>query len=347
MAGASGRTAGGGRSGSATTKARARSWREAAPAPVVLVTGAEQLLVQRSVERVRDRLRAQDPGLDVVTAEAAGYEPGMLATWTSPSLFAEPRLVVCEGVEQADEPFVRDVTAYLADVQEDVTLVLVHGGGQRGRRLLDAVRATAGAVLVDCPKVTRDSDRHEFLVAELAERGRRATPAAARALLEGVGSDLRALAAACAQLDADLPAGQIDVDQVERYYGGRVEVTGFRVADAVVAGHCEQALGLLRQAVGTGLDPVPLVAAIAAKVRTMAAVATAGRGRSVDVAKGLGLAPWQVDRARRDLAGWTPSGIATAVLALAEADTAVKGGGRDPVYAVERAVVAITRARVG
>ncbi len=132
---------------------------------------------------------------------------------------------------------------------------------------------------------------------------------------------------------------------VEQWFGGRVEVTGFRVADATLAGRADQALSLLRHALATGADPVPLVAAIAAKVRAMAKVSASGRGRSADLASALGMAPWQVDRARRDLNGWTDDGLAVAVIALAEADTAVKGGGRDPVYAVERAVMTIANAR--
>ena len=40
-------------------------------------------------------------------------------------------------------------------------------------------------------------------------------------------------------------------------------------------------------------------------------------------------------------------GLAEAIQAVAHADFEVKGGGRDPVYAVERAVLTITRARTG
>lgn len=68
------------------------------------------------------------------------------------------------------------------------------------------------------------------------------------------------------------------------------------------------------------------------------------RGRGGIAAKDLGLAPWQVDRARRELAGWTPEGLATAISAVAQADAEVKGAGRDPVFAVERAVLTIARA---
>ena len=54
------------------------------------------------------------------------------------------------------------------------------------------------------------------------------------------------------------------------------------------------------------------------------------------------MAPWQVDKARRALGGWTADALATCVTAIAAADFEVKGGGRDPVYAVERCVLTIT-----
>ena len=59
------------------------------------------------------------------------------------------------------------------------------------------------------------------------------------------------------------------------------------------------------------------------------------------------MAPWQVDRARRELSGWTDEGLGARGRALAEADTEVKGGGRDPVFAVERAVLTVATRRPG
>lgn len=133
---------------------------------------------------------------------------------------------------------------------------------------------------------------------------------------------------------------------VARYYGGRIEATGFRVADAAIAGETGQAVALLRHALATGADPVPLVAAIAAKLRVLAKVA-ATRGRGAGAVRDLGLAPWQVDRARKDLVHWTPEGLAAAITAVAQADAEVKGAGRDPVFAVERAVLRVATAARG
>jgi DNA polymerase-3 subunit delta len=312
------------------------------------VVGAEELLAERAVAAVVGAARAADPEVVVETLEAATYEPGRLTLLAGPSLFGGGTVVVVAGAESANDAFVTDATAYLADPAPDVCVVVRHSGVQRAKAVLEAARK-AGAPEAACTPLTKDEEKVDFAVAEFRRLGRRASPQAVRALVDAVGSDLRELAAACSQLaqDAELGPGdgRIEADLVEEWFGGRVEVTGFRVADAAVAGRADQALSLLRHAVATGVDPVPLVAAIAAKVRALAKVSTAPRGPSAALAGQLGLAPWQIDRARRELSGWTEEGLATAVVTLAEADTAVKGGGRDPVYAVERAVLTIAEAR--
>lgn len=321
------------------------------PAPVVLVTGGEDLLAERAVAAVTAAARAADPEVVVERLDAAGYETGRLELLASPSLFGGGTVVVVSGVEAANDAFVTDATAYVAAPAPDVCLVLRHGGGNRAKPLLDAARA-GGAPEAVCTPITKDEDKVEFATAEFRRLGRRASAQAVRALVDAVGSDLRELAAACHQLASDAEAaqtsggdGRIEADLVEQWFGGRVEVTGFRVADAAVAGRADQALSLLRHALATGADPVPLVAALAMKIRTMAKVSVAGRGPAASLASALGLAPWQIDRARRELNGWSQEGLAIAVTALAEADFAVKGGGRDPVYAVERAVLTIASAR--
>src|SRR5674476_1241896 len=82
------------------------------------------------------------------------------------------------------------------------------------------------------------------------------------------------------------------------------------------------------------------VKALAIKLRTLAKVGAA-RGQGLDPVRDLGLASWQVDRARRELRAWTPESLAGAIRAVAQADAEVKGASRDPVFAVERAVLRI------
>ncbi|HEX2810250.1 MAG TPA: DNA polymerase III subunit delta [Kineosporiaceae bacterium] len=320
---------------------------ELSPAPIVLVVGGEDLLAERAMAALVQRARAADPEVVIETVEAAGYESGRLEQLASPSLFGGGTVVLVNGVEATNDAFVTDATRYLGHAAPEVCVVLRHSGGQRARGLLDAARKT-GAPEAACLPITKDEEKVDFAVGEFRRLGRRASPQAVRALVDAVGSDLRELASSCARLAEDAVAcgdGRIEADIVEQWFGGRVEVTGFKVADAAVAGRADQALALLRHALATGADPVPLVAALAAKLRGMAKVSSAGGGRSADQAAALGMAPWQVDRARRELSGWSDQGMASAITVIAEADTAVKGGGRDPVYAVERAVLSIAQLR--
>ncbi len=50
------------------------------------------------------------------------------------------------------------------------------------------------------------------------------------------------------------------------------------------------------------------------------------------------MAPWQVDRARKDLHGWTEEGLGRTIETIADTDAQIKGLGRDPVYALERMI---------
>ncbi len=317
------------------------SWDQARPAPVVLVSGTEGFLADRAIRTLRDLLKAEDPSLEISDIDAAGYVPGELITLASPSLFGEPRLIRATAVEKATDAFLAEALAYLEGPADGTYLVLRHGGGVRGKKLLDAVRSGLGSgVEIVCVELKKEQERAAFAAAEFALARRRITPGALRALVTAFADDIAELAAACQQLLADA-ADEITEPLVERYYSGRVETNAFRVADIAIAGRYGEALVLLRHALASGADPVPIVAAFASKIRTMAKV-SGSRGSAGQLAGSLGLAPWQIDAARRDLRGWDDEGLARCVELVAATDQAVKGGGRDPVYALERMVTLIS-----
>lgn len=313
--------------------------------PLVLISGPEAVIAERALSSTVDDLRSADPDVEVIRLAAETYEAGALGMHASPSLFGGAKCIVVADLDEAPDELQEDLLAFLAAPEPDVTLVVTHKSGQRGKKVLDTLKKSQARVL-DAPAIKSDRDKTDFATHEFRAAGRRATPDAVRALIEAVGKDVRELAAACQQLVADT-TGTIDEELVARYHGGKVEATGFKVADAAVAGNAGEALRLLRHAIATGVDPVPIVAVLAQQLRQLVKVGAAGRGRSAEVARDLGMAPWQVDKARRGLSGWGPEGLAEAIQAVAHADFEVKGGGRDPVYAVERAVLLITRARTG
>ncbi|MET3811414.1 DNA polymerase III subunit delta [Arthrobacter sp. UYEF3] len=324
-----------------TTATKTATWRDVTPAPVVLVAGPEDYLGSRAMDRVRSQVRAAEPDVEITRLNAGSYEPGTLAMNVSPSLFGEQKLIEVEGLETMNDAFLADALKYVARPDPDAVLVLRHGGGVRGKKLLDAIKA-GGWPVVDCQPLKKDADKGAFVATEFKAASRRIEPDAVHALVNAVGAHLAELAAACSQLIADA-ATAVDSDMVDRYYGGRVEATGFKVADAAMAGNAPLALSTLRHALDTGADPVPIVAALAAKLRSLAKVAGA-QGSSTQIAKQLGMQPWLVEMAQRDVRRWTPEGLARSIQVTAEADAQVKGLSRDPVYAVEHAVTVIAGA---
>lgn len=311
--------------------------------PLVLVSGPEPLLVERAVGATLAALRDTDPQVEVTRVYPADYQPGQLAAAAAPSLFGGARALVVHQLDEASEALQTDLLRLLADPGPDLTLIVLHSGGARARKVLDALKKQQARVL-PATAVKTDRDKSDFVINEFRRLGRKVTPGAVRGLVEAVGRDLRELASACAQVAEDT-TGVVDEDVVATYHGGRVEATGFRVADAAVAGDTAEALRLLRHALAGGLDPVPIVAVLAAQLRQMVRVGGAGRAPAGQLASSLGMPPWQVDKARRTLSGWSMDRLGTAIQAVAAADFQVKGGGRDPRYAVERAVLAVCRAR--
>lgn len=319
------------------------AWHACRVPQLVLISGPETLLIDRAVDRVLRAARESSADADVVRLSAATYQAGELMIQASPSLFGGDKLILVRDLDDAPDELVEDLDAYLKAPDPDVSLVVTHKGGQRGKRILDALKK-ARAEVIAAPAIKTDRDKTDFVSREFAAAGRQARPDAVHALVDAVGKDLRELAAACQQLISDTE-GVIDVDLVTTYHAGKVEATGFRVADATVAGNTGEALRLLRHAFAVGVDPVPIVAVLASQLRQLVKVEAAGRGRSADIARQVGLAPWQVEKAWRVLGGWDSEGLGRSIQAVAAADFEVKGGGRDPEYAVERAILTITRER--
>lgn len=321
------------------------------PLQYALITGPEEIVAERGMESVVEQVRASEPEAEVVKLYAASYQPGELLVHASPSLFGGWTVIVVHDMDEADDALVEDLHGYLDQPADGVTLVVRHKSGNRGKKVLDTLKKS-GARVIEAKAVKTDRDKVEFVKHEFREGRRKIREEAVAALVQAVGKDVRELAGACAQLMRDVE-GVIEAEDVTTYYGERVETTGFKVAEAALAGDERAAMGLLRHAMLGGLDPVPIVAVLAMQLRQVGKVASAGRGSSGQIAKDLGMAPWQVDQARRVAQGWDGARLGRAIEAVARADVDVKGGlrtensVRSPEYAVERAVLEVCRARNG
>ena len=315
------------------------------PAAVTLVVGEEEVLVERAVARVASAVR-RDGDADIREMPAARLGPGELASLAAPSLFGGACVMVIRGAQDASKELAEAITRLAAAPPPDVRLVITHAGGGKGKALLAGLTGQ-GVDVIECPKITRIGDRMAFIRGEFRATGRSIDDSGVRALIDALGSDLREIASACSQLAADT-TGVIDQPVVAKYYRGRAEASGFSVADRAVEGRLAESLELLRWALAVGVPPVLITSGLAQGVRLLGRVGAAPRNKnSAAVAAEVGAAPWRVDKARQQLRGWTPEGIAHALAAVAEADARVKGEGANPGYALEVAIRTIVASRSG
>lgn len=310
------------------------------PASTTLVVGPEDFLAERAVATVVRSATRLDPETEVTRRRAGDLTGNAVAELVGASLFGSARVLVITDLDDIQPTAVQGICTEVAAVPEGSFVVMVHPGGSKGQRALKEIREVVDAE-VTCARITRGEDLLSFVRAEArASRGKISQDAAQR-LVEVLGQDLRALAAATAQLVADSD-GPVTLDVVSRYFEGRAEVKGWTIADLAVAGDTDQALLELRWALSTGTAPVLVVGALATSVRTLARLQALPRGvREADVARDLRVPPWKIRVLRTQLRGWRAATLADAIQTVAQADLAVKGESNDAALALTRAVLRI------
>ena len=312
---------------------------------VTLVTGKEEFLNERTVGAVRDAVRRHDPESELSETAASDLTLATLGELSAPSLFSSIRCVVVRGLENLPDESVNGLLEYAGAPAEDVALVLVHGGGPKGSGVLTKLRKLAPVTEVKSGEL-RTSEYPGFVAAEIRSHGTSIDREAADALVQAVGQDLRALAAAAHQLANDFPGKPITEQDVKQYFGGRAEAKSFAVADAALYGRRTVALEELRWALDGGTAPVLVTAAFASGARGLARYLTAPRGmREADLAREVGVPPWKLRTVRDQTRGWSEGGISKAIRAIARADADIKGAASDASYTLERLVLTITDLR--
>lgn len=307
--------------------------------PLLLIHGGESVLADRALAEAL-ALRAD---FERTILDGAGLELGRFGEAVAPSLFADKRVLVLKDLQDVTSEVQEEIESLFDQLDPNLHLIFIHKGGVKGKGLLDKIKKRKPEVIT-CEPMKKAADKEEFVREEFARHGRKISSGAVTALVDATGSDTRELAAACSQIAFDTNAGKavIDEDDIAKYYQGRIEATGFDVADATLAGNPTAALVALRNAIDSGTDPVMIVSALTSSIRTLAKVSGAPRNANAfQLAGSLGLAPWQIDKARRQLSKWSPALIAFSVQELAKADVAIKGAEADPLYALERSIVSI------
>ena len=186
-----------------------------------MALGDEELLIERAVTAVLREARklAGTDDVPVNRLRAGEVSTSELAELLSPSLFADERVVVLEAAAEAGKDAVALIAAAAADLPPGTMLVVVHSGGGRAKALADQLK-DLGAQVHPCARITKASERADFVRREFRTLRVKVTDATVTAVLDAVGSDLRELASVCSQLVADT-GGEVDPAAVRRYHSGK------------------------------------------------------------------------------------------------------------------------------
>lgn len=312
---------------------------------ITLVTGAEEFLNERTVREVREAVRSHDAEAEFSEVLAADLTAASMGELAAPSLFSATRCVVVRNLENLPDESVGSLLSYAEAPAEEVAVVLMHSGGQKGSGTLNKLRKIASVNEVKSVAL-KANEFPRFVSAEARRLGSRIDDEAAAFLVQAVGQDLRSLSAAVDQLVNDYPGQSLDTERVRRYFGGRAEAKSFAVADAAFYGRRAAALEELRWALDGGTAPVLVTSAFAAGARGLARFMSARRGlRDAELAREVGVPPWKLRTLRDQARQWSPDGIAGAINAIARADADVKGAAHDPAYTLERLVLTVAALR--
>ena len=268
---------------------------------------------------------------------------GDLMGAVSPALFGGQRVVVIHNAQDARKDLAAALLSYAAAPEPDVTLVVTHAGGAKGKALADGLRE-AGAASDERGQAHQTRERVEFvrdevrrLGGEVWRRGRRGADRRGRQRPARAGRGLSAAGRRHRRPDRRrhgrplLPrAGGGQRLHGRRRRDGRRPAGGARGAALGAAGRR-----------GPGADR--------RRARRRSPYGLAGRlGRPRQRLPGgqhARPAEWKVERAQRQARGWSPESLAKAMRIAADCNAAVKGGVEDRGYALERAVFDLVSVR--
>ena len=302
------------------------------PNRITIAVGSETALVDRVKASTLASVTKEVTDITRIVVDPSNDEAAAnIAQACAATLFGEDVLVVIGGIDALDDDGADSLKEVFADLPENVWLLLTHPGGNKRKPLIDAA-VKAGAEKIECKDIKGGRETIAFLTKEVTRRKRKMTPSALNLLVESFGQDFPALINAIGQLCSDVEVDPIDEVHVRTYFEGTAPISGYAISDAIWEKRTVDAMKLLRQSVvesDPGRVGVTTVTAMASGLRSMILVGGSAPGASDnEVAREAGVPPWKVKTLRTQWSRWSGDQrkLASLVVAIAEADPAMKGG---------------------
>ena len=296
--------------------------------PVYLVRGDDPVLTGDAVRQlVADLVGDDDPAFAVEELAGDDYDVAAVAEAAqTPPFFGSRRVVVARSVGRFSAQDAAPLVAYLADPLPTTALVLVGGGGQIARGLLDAVKKTGHVVDAGAP--SGGKARQSWITAQLKAAPVTLDAAGAELVATHLGEDLGRLPRLLELLTAAYGEGaRLGEPEVAPFLGEAGGVAPWDLTDAIDRGDTVAALENLHRLLGAGRHPLVILASLHNHYARILRLEGSGAADEKAAAEMLGItgSTFPARKALSQARRLGHDAVARAIALLADADLALKG----------------------
>lgn len=298
-----------------------------------LFTGEEAYLHRECLAALQRALIPDESFLMLNFSEHSVAQESLGSVLTTANAFpmlADARLVLARDFDKVSEGEIELLKNYLRNPNPKAVVVFQTFALDK-RRTVSTV-LTKGCTVVDCQPL-KDKDAIAWVQQYVRKQGYDIDPAAAGQVVGMVGTNLFRLSG--------------ELDKVAAYLGGHRRISppdveamvvrsrrhdNFELSDTILSGDAKRSLRLLDRLLDQGAEPVMLVGMLARLFRQLLAASDLMRRNAPrdEVAREVGVPPFQVANLHNALRKWSDKDIRHAIARLAEIDKAVKSSSATP-----------------
>lgn len=296
-----------------------------------LIAGTDGAKIDATRARLRARAEGEGGAAALEVFEAGEGRPApdheaLLGAIPAMSLTESRRFLLADGVERWRDKQLQAVAAAIADLPEDLTVVLI-ARDRAPAKLSKAVKSAGGEIHeFEAPKA-RDMPR--VLVADAGRLGFRLETAAARLLVDRMGANPSRLRQELERLALWAgEGGEVTVADLEAMVADTSEAAVWALSDALLERDPAKALRVAEQLIAQGENVTGVVYGLASRLRK-ACTAAAQLEEGVppkQVESSLGMHPYAAKQLVARLKGTGVEELHDATVALADLEVWCRGG---------------------
>jgi DNA polymerase III subunit delta len=244
--------------------------------PLYLIAGTDQAKIDATRSRLRARAEADGGAaclevFEPVEGRGAPDHEALLGTIPAMSLTQSRRYLLVDGVERWRDAQAEAVASALSSLPPDLSVVLI-ARGKPPAKLVRAVKAASGEVHEF--EVPKPRDLPGLLVADAKRLGFRLEPAAARILVDRMGSSLPRLQRELERLALWAGSdGEVSAADLDAMIADTSEAAVWALSDALIESDASKALAIGERLISQGENVTGLIYGLASRLRKACAAA--------------------------------------------------------------------------